>query len=235
MDYTVFFLPTLLILLGILALKLPRKYNPFQLKRAYARHVSEDTHNTLPKVIGWVLLGIGALWLLGIVALFLLFKFADGRNSNQAEDTARQNVAEERKVVDDLNQLIQSSNSYSVLSKNGGRYTISVKEETSRLNDLKSACQLTPRENLSQAHFIIPNLVVDFHKDGKKVVQLKLSVSKTETALNAVNALASNNADSTLDQKSTSTLIEILGEHEEKNLQRILNSITKPDRGPTRP
>lgn len=235
MDYTVFFLPTLLILLGILALKLPRKYNPFQLKRAYARHVSEDTQNTLPKVIGWVLLGIGALWLLGIVALFLLFKFADGRNSNQAEDTARQNVAKERKVVDDLNQLIQSSNSYSVLSKNGGRYTISVKEETRRLNDLKSACQLTPRENLSQAYFLTPNLVVDFHKDGKKVVQLKLSVSKTETALNAVNALASDNADSTLDQKSTSTLIEILGEHEEKNLQRILNSITKPDRGPTRP
>jgi len=235
MDYTVFFLPTLLILLGILALKLPRKYNPFQLKRAYARHVSEDTQNTLPKVIGWVLLGIGALWLLGIVALFLLFKFADGRNSNQAEDTARQNVAKERKVVDDLNQLIQSSNSYSVLSKNGGRYTISVKEETRRLNDLKSACQLTPRENLSQAYFLTPNLVVDFHKDGKKVVQLKLSVSMTETALNAVNALASDNADSTLDQKSTSTLIEILGEHEEKNLQRILNSITKPDRGPTRP
>lgn len=61
------------LVLGILALKLPYKYNPFRLK--FGAGDDSPTAQRLPKVFGWLLVGFCGLWLLGIVTLFTLGHF----------------------------------------------------------------------------------------------------------------------------------------------------------------
>ena len=69
------FVPVIGFALGILALKLPYRYNPFRLKY----RVGDDTRwgRTIPKIFGWFLVVSCGLWLLGVAALYSLTMFAD--------------------------------------------------------------------------------------------------------------------------------------------------------------
>jgi hypothetical protein len=62
-------IPSLAIILGILGIKLPYKYNPFRIKLTYSENESAQI---VPKIIGWILVSIGSLSLLGLIALYYL-------------------------------------------------------------------------------------------------------------------------------------------------------------------
>jgi len=65
-------IPIVGFLLGILAVKLPYRYNPFRLKFG----IGDDSPSAqvIPKVIGWLLIVTCGLWLLGLAALNILVR-----------------------------------------------------------------------------------------------------------------------------------------------------------------
>jgi len=58
---------------GIAAWALPYKWNPFRLKRLFASILSEEANKLVPKIIGTVLVLIGAAILIGT---FVVGKFS---------------------------------------------------------------------------------------------------------------------------------------------------------------
>lgn len=60
--------PAIILLVGILALVLPYRWNPFRLKATFASRVSDGVNRAVPKVIGWICIVIGVLSL-GFLAL----------------------------------------------------------------------------------------------------------------------------------------------------------------------
>lgn len=69
------YIPIIGVILGVLALKLPYRYNPFRLKFG----IGDDTEwgQTIPKIFGWFFIVSCGLWLLGVAALVVLGMLID--------------------------------------------------------------------------------------------------------------------------------------------------------------
>ena len=138
----------------------------------------------------------------------------------------------EREAVDIVNQAIQNAESYSILSKRGIHFITSAQTQTAQLTELRNLLQVSPREDTSQALFIVPNLVINFEKNGKPIAQIKLGVQKIETAYYAMDIAGKHTVEGTL---STASLMYILSQYDDENLRRVLNAATQSGGNPTPP
>ena len=75
--------------LGILALKLPYRLNPFRFKRFVAGFLSESANGVVPKVFGWLLIAFGGLGLLAMLLLFALNQYVASEKSASADSSRR--------------------------------------------------------------------------------------------------------------------------------------------------
>lgn len=119
---------------GILAIKLPYRYNPFRLTSVIARGLSEKAQMVIPKVIGWGLIGVGGLGFLLLLLMFVgLGLKAIGENQRKAGDERelREFQMREEALAQQVGKFIQEADDFElwVQDPKTGKYDLIMIEE----------------------------------------------------------------------------------------------------------
>ncbi|MEM7011373.1 MAG: hypothetical protein AAF585_07810 [Verrucomicrobiota bacterium] len=152
------------LVLGILALVLPYRFNPFRLKRRWAEMVSEKTNHMIPKIVGFVLVSISALGLLGIGLLFLAGRVMD------LDSGESRNARDERKLVQSVLKRLDRAKTIDVAFKQpDGQYrTLAPQQEGELVHEFAEFLRssIRPREHYHSAPIFFPNRILIFKQSS---------------------------------------------------------------------
>ena len=170
--------------LGLLALKLPYRFNPFRFKRLVAGFLSENANRRVPKVFGWLLIAFGGFGLLVMLLQFGLNRHAESAASataNSSRKFAETMMAEEAALTTAVSKGVADADHFDLLLRDSqsGRFKDTLMNEggpaLAELKKVFSGQPVAPRNDRSHALFLTPASAITFKRDGVQTVQIQLS------------------------------------------------------------
>lgn len=160
---------------GVLAIKLPYRYNPFRLTSVIARGLSETAQRRVPKIIGWMLIAVGGLGFLLMLLMFVGFglKWISAKQEEAGEERQKQEFRmSEAALAQKVVRFVQEADDFEWLvvdPKTGKAGKVVVEDRAAALVRLKEALgsdAMRPRLDPSSALFFLTPKVIAFkHKN----------------------------------------------------------------------
>lgn len=175
---------------GILAIRLPYRFNPFRLKRSVASLLSENAQMKVPKVFGWVLISVGGVGLLALALMFTVNAMQTRATKAEQNRVTRDSRMSEEAIAQNVNEFIQGSDDFELLvldAKDGKYKKVPVEERAKALVRLKEAFgggSIVPRSDVSSALFFQTSTVFAFKRNNQLTGEIHLAANLS--AFNAV-------------------------------------------------
>lgn len=178
---------------GILAIKLPYRYNPFRLTSVIARGLSERVQMVIPKVIGWGLIAVGGLGFLLLLLMFVgLGLKAIGENQRRAgaERLMREFQMSEESLAQQVGKFVQEADDFElwVQDPKTGKYDNIIAEDRAgalvRIKEAFGSKAMVLRTDPATALFFGTPKVVSFKR--KNVVTGQVRFAGDLSAITAV-------------------------------------------------